>query len=200
MILFAGLGNPGQKYERHRHNVGFMAVERIRQAFGFGPERNRFQGLASEGMAGGVKALALKPMTYMNESGRSIGAAQQFYKLSSENIIVFHDELDLPPGKLRVKAGGGHAGHNGLRSIVRHIGADFRRVRIGIDHPGDKNRVHRYVLSDFAKSDSDWLDALLESIGENAGFLAKGDDAGFMNRVAIDMRGKEPGAKVENKD
>lgn len=195
MILFAGLGNPGSKYERHRHNVGFMAVERIRQEHGFGPERNRFQGLASEGRIGGVKALVLKPMTYMNESGRSLGAAQQFFKIPSEDIIVFHDELDLAPGKLRVKAGGGHAGHNGLRSIISHIGPDFRRVRIGIDHPGDKARVHGYVLSDFAKADADWLAPLLDSIGDNADCLARGDDAGFMNRVAIDMRGHDPKAK-----
>lgn len=197
MILFAGLGNPGSKYERHRHNVGFMAVEAIRRAHGFGPERNRFQGLVSEGRIGGVRALILKPMTYMNDSGRSLNAARQFYKLPLDDIIVLHDELDLAPGKLRVKSGGGHAGHNGLRSITQHIGADFRRVRIGIDHPGDKARVHGYVLSDFAKAEADWLIPLLDSIGGNADYLAKGDDAGFMNAVAIDMREKGPKPKKE---
>lgn len=195
MILMAGLGNPGKKYERHRHNVGYMAVESIRQAHGFGPERARFQGLASEGRIGGVRVLILKPTTFMNESGRAISAAMQFYKLAAEDIIVFHDELDLAPGKLRVKTGGGHAGHNGLRSIVSHIGADFHRVRIGIDHPGDKARVHGYVLSDFSKADHDWLVPLLNTIGRDADFLAKRDDPGFMNRIAIDMRGAEPKPK-----
>lgn len=197
MILLAGLGNPGQKYERHRHNVGFMAVESIRQAHGFGPERTRFQGLASEGRIGGERALILKPTTYMNESGRALGAAMQFYKIPLSDIIVFHDELDLAPGKLRVKTGGGHAGHNGLRSIAGHIGPDFRRVRIGIGHPGDKARVHGYVLSDFAKAEADWLNPLLDTIGKNADCLVKGDDAGFMNRVAIDMRGCETKPKAK---
>ena len=191
MILIAGLGNPGAKYERNRHNIGFMAVDRIMQAHGFDAPRRRFHGALAEGRLGGERTFILKPMTFMNESGLAIGEFQRFYKLPIEDIIIFHDELDLAPGKLRVKTGGGVAGHNGLRSIARHISPDFRRVRLGIGHPGVKARVHGYVLSDFAKADQDWLEPLLDSIAKNAPLIAKSDDAGFMNKVALDLPAKK---------
>ncbi len=191
MILIAGLGNPGVKYARHRHNIGFLAVDRIMQAHGFGAPRSRFHGELAEGHLGDIRTFILKPMTFMNESGLAIGEFRRFFKLPVKDIIVFHDELDLAPGKLRVKTGGGIAGHNGLRSIARHIGPDFRRVRLGIGHPGSKARVHGYVLSDFAKADQDWLDPLLDSIAQNAPLVAKGDDAGFMNKIALDLPTKK---------
>jgi PTH1 family peptidyl-tRNA hydrolase len=184
MQLFVGLGNPGQKYARNRHNIGFMAVDRIAGDHGFGPWRAKFQGEMAEGRLGGEKVVLLKPQTYMNLSGQSVGEAMRFYKLGAEDVTVFHDELDLAPGKLRVKRGGGHAGHNGLRSIHQHIGAEYRRVRLGIGHPGRKELVSAYVLHDFAKADDDWLDDLLRGIAEGAPHLAEGDESRFQNAVA----------------
>ncbi len=185
MLLITGLGNPGAKYERNRHNIGFMAVERIAADHGFGPWRSKFQGLVSEGRLGGQKVLLLKPATFMNRSGQAVGEALRFYKLGPEALIVIHDELDLAPGKLRLKQGGGHAGHNGLRSIHAHVGPDYTRLRLGIGHPGHKDRVASYVLSDFAKADQGWLDDLLRGISEGADKLAAGDGPGFLNAVAL---------------
>lgn len=183
MLLLVGLGNPGEKYKRHRHNVGFMAIDAIADAMRFGPARNKFQAEMREGDIAGEKAIALKPQTFMNESGQSVGAAMRFYKLSPAAVVVFHDELDLEAGKIRAKLGGGNAGHNGLRSIDEHIGADFRRVRIGIGHPGDKTRVTGHVLGDFAKADYEWLDPLLAAVAKSASFLVDGD-ARFATAVA----------------
>ena len=185
MKLFVGLGNPGRKYEANRHNIGFIAVDRIAADHGFAPWRARFQGEVSEGRLGSAKIVLLKPHTFMNLSGQSVGEAMRFYKLTPDDITVFHDELDLAPGKLRVKTGGGHAGHNGLRSIHQHIGEAYHRVRIGIGHPGDKARVAAYVLSDFAKADSDWIEDLLRGISDGAPALAQGDATRFMNAVSL---------------
>jgi peptidyl-tRNA hydrolase, PTH1 family len=184
MKLFVGLGNPGEKYRANRHNIGFMAVERIAERHGFGPWRKKFQGLISEGSLGGERVTLLKPETYMNESGRSVGEAQRFLKISLADIYIFHDELDLTPGKVKVKAGGGNAGHNGLRSISAHIENEYKRVRLGIGHPGSKDVVIHYVLNDFAKSEREWLNALLDAVSDAAPFLAKGDDARFLSDVA----------------
>ena len=175
MRLFVGLGNPGAKYARNRHNIGFMAVEQIASDNGFGPWRSKFQGQISEGALGREKVLLLKPETFMNKSGHSVGAAAQFYKLAPTDIYVFHDELDLAPGKCRVKTGGGHAGHNGLRSIHGAITPDYNRIRIGIGHPGHKDAVPGYVLRDFAKADQGWIDDLLRGIGDGAPALAAGE-------------------------
>ncbi|MDF0599776.1 aminoacyl-tRNA hydrolase [Psychromarinibacter sp. C21-152] len=185
MRLFVGLGNPGAKYARNRHNIGFMAVDRIAEDHGFGPWRSKFQGQLSEGRLGADKVLLLKPETYMNLSGNAVAAAAKFYKLEPADIIVFHDELDLAPGKCRVKTGGGHAGHNGLRSLHAQIGPDYTRVRLGIGHPGHKDAVSHYVLHDFHKSDADWLDDLLRGIADGAPELARGDTGRFMNAVAL---------------
>lgn len=185
MLLFVGLGNPGGKYAANRHNVGFMAVERIAEDHGFGPWKSKFQGLVTEGSLGGEKVLLLKPQTFMNLSGQSVGEAMRFYKLSPADITVFHDEIDLAPGKLRCKTGGGHAGNNGLRSLHQHIGPEYHRVRIGVGHPGHKDKVPGYVLSDFAKADQGWLDDLLRGIGDGAPDLAAGDTGRFMNAVAL---------------
>ena len=185
MKLFVGLGNPGRKYEANRHNIGFMAVDRIAADHGFAPWRARFQGEVSEGRLGTEKLVLLKPHTFMNLSGQSVGEAMRFYKLTPEEVTVFHDELDLAPGKLRIKTGGGHAGHNGLRSIHQHIGEAYHRVRIGIGHPGDKARVAAYVLSDFAKADSDWIEDLLRGISDGAPALAQRDATRFMNAVSL---------------
>ncbi len=184
MRLFVGLGNPGAKYARNRHNIGFMAVDAIAEAQGFAPWRGKFQGQLAEGRLGSEKVLLLKPETYMNLSGQSVGAAMKFYKLAPGDVVVFHDELDLAPGKCRVKTGGGHAGHNGLRSIHGAIGADYVRVRLGIGHPGDKAQVSNYVLRDFAKADADWLDDLMRGIAEGAPALAEGASDRFLNAVA----------------
>ncbi|KPP87402.1 MAG: aminoacyl-tRNA hydrolase [Rhodobacteraceae bacterium HLUCCO07] len=184
MQIFVGLGNPGAKYAHNRHNIGFMAIDRIAEEHGFGPWKSRFQGLVSEGRLGDDKILLLKPQTFMNLSGQSIGEAMRFYKLDSTDITVFHDELDLAPGKLRVKHGGGHAGHNGLRSIHDHIGPHYTRVRLGIGHPGHKDRVAAYVLHDFAKSDADWLDDVMRGCADGAPDLARGDTGRFLNAVA----------------
>ncbi|SIO55595.1 peptidyl-tRNA hydrolase [Rhodovulum sp. ES.010] len=185
MRLFVGLGNPGPKYTGNRHNIGFMAVDRIAADHGFAPWRAKFQGQVADGRLGTEKVILLKPETYMNRSGDSVQAAVQFYKLATGDVTVFHDELDLAPGKCRVKQGGGHAGHNGLRSIQTHLGPDFQRVRLGIGHPGHKDRVSPYVLSDFAKADSDWLDDLMRGISDGAPELARGDSARFLNAVAL---------------
>ncbi|MBT0958199.1 aminoacyl-tRNA hydrolase [Alphaproteobacteria bacterium KMM 3653] len=185
MQLFVGLGNPGAKYARNRHNIGFMALEQIAADHGFAPWRSKFQGSVSEGSLGGVKTLLLRPGTFMNLSGQSVGEAMRFYKLTPEDVTVFHDELDLAPGKLRCKRGGGHAGHNGLRSIHGHIGADYARVRMGIGHPGHKDAVSGYVLRDFAKAEEGWLDDVLRGVSDGAADLAKGDTGRFMNAVSL---------------
>ena len=185
MLLVVGLGNPGPKYAGQRHNVGFMAIDAIAGRHGFPPERARFQGLFAEGRLGEERCALLKPSTFMNESGRSVGEAMRFFKITPADVVVLHDELDLAPGKLRMKTGGGVAGHNGLRSIAQHIGPDFRRVRIGIGHPGDRERVLGYVLHDFAKAERAWLDPLLDAIADAAPLMAAGDDPGFASRVAL---------------
>jgi PTH1 family peptidyl-tRNA hydrolase len=183
MLLIVGLGNPGPEYRRHRHNVGFMAADAIHGRHGFAPWRRRFQGEIAEGSLAGEKVLLLKPLTYMNDSGRSVQAAMAFYKLAPKDIVVIHDEVDLPPGKTRMKAGGGTAGHNGLRSIGAEIGEDFRRVRIGVGHPGHKDAVPGYVLHDFPKADRAWVVSLVEAIAEHAPLLAEGKDQTFANRL-----------------
>ncbi|RMH39087.1 MAG: aminoacyl-tRNA hydrolase [Alphaproteobacteria bacterium] len=195
MRLLVGLGNPGPKYERNRHNVGFMAVDRIAAAHGFPPWRRKFQGLVTEGRLDGERVILLKPETYMNRSGQSVGEAARFFKLLPGDIIVFHDELDLAPGKVRVKTGGGHAGHNGLRSIQEHIGPDFVRVRIGIGHPGDKSRVTGWVLGDFAKADGEWLEPLLDALARAAPALARGDTQAFMNALGTSPKGGKSSRK-----
>jgi PTH1 family peptidyl-tRNA hydrolase len=201
MLLLVGLGNPGPEYAKHRHNIGFMAVDAIVRRHSFGPFRKRFQGRAAEGEIAGVKVLALKPETFMNQSGRSVRTAMAFYKIPPEDVTVFHDEIDLLANKVRVKRGGGHAGHNGLRSIHENIGPDYRRVRLGIGHPGDRNRVTGHVLGPFAKEDQDWLEKLLDALAAHAGFLVKGDDSGFMSKVANDLKPPRPSApKPEGKD
>ena len=184
MQLFVGLGNPGAKYARNRHNVGFMAVDRIAADHGFSPWRSKFQGQIAEGRLGSEKVVLLKPETFMNRSGQSVGEALRFFKLDAPDVTVFQDEIDLAPGKLRVKAGGGHAGHNGLRSLHEHIGPHYDRVRIGVGHPGHKDAVAGYVLRDFPKADDDWLDDMLRGISDGAVSLAEGDSERFMNAVA----------------
>lgn len=184
MLLFAGLGNPGARYAGNRHNIGFMAVDAIVRRHGFPPARNRFSALVQEGQVGTGKVVALRPQTFMNESGRAVGEAMRFFRLQPADLVVFHDELDLAPGRLRVKQGGGHAGHNGLRSIIAHIGADFTRVRLGIGHPGDRDLVTPWVLSDFPKADRLWVEGLCAAIAEAAPWLADGDPVRFMTEVA----------------
>jgi PTH1 family peptidyl-tRNA hydrolase len=190
MLLIVGLGNPGPGYAGNRHNIGFMAVDAIAKRHGIGPFRRRFQGVSAEGPLGGERVLLLLPGTYMNESGRAVAEAVNFYKLGLPDIVVLHDEIDLEPGKVRAKTGGGNAGHNGLRSISAHVGNDYRRVRIGVGHPGIKDMVHGYVLSDFAKSERDWVEALCGIIADNADLLAKGQDASFQNKVHLAMQAK----------
>ncbi|NOX73741.1 MAG: aminoacyl-tRNA hydrolase [Alphaproteobacteria bacterium] len=185
MKLYVGLGNPGAKYAANRHNIGYRAVERVAGDHGFSPWKGKFQAALSEGRLGGEKVILLKPETFMNLSGQSVGAAMRFYKLEPADVTVFHDELDLAPGKLRVKTGGGHAGHNGLRSLHQHIGPDYARVRIGIGHPGHKDRVAGYVLHDFARADQGWIEDILCGISDGIGELAKGDASRFMNAVAL---------------
>jgi PTH1 family peptidyl-tRNA hydrolase len=185
MQLWVGLGNPGPRHALERHNAGFMAADVIAEIHGFGQVQKKFQGWVQEGRIGGEKIVLLKPATFMNESGRSVSEALRFYKLGIEALTVFHDELDLAPFKVKVKTGGGTAGHNGLRSIDQHLGAEFRRVRIGIGHPGHKDRVHGYVLGNYAKSEQDDLAAMLGAIAAEAEWLARGDDARFMNDVAL---------------
>ncbi|MEM9707583.1 MAG: aminoacyl-tRNA hydrolase [Pseudomonadota bacterium] len=187
MRLFVGLGNPGEKYARNRHNIGFMAVDRIASAHGFPPWRAKFQGELTEGRLGNAKIVLLKPLTYMNKSGQSVGEAMRFFKLGPEDVVVFHDEIDLAPGKLKAKSGGGHAGHNGLRSLHAHIGEDYGRIRMGVGHPGHKDRVPGYVLHDFAKADGEWLENMLSGIEDGAPHLAAGDSARFMNAVSLKL-------------
>jgi peptidyl-tRNA hydrolase, PTH1 family len=187
MLILAGLGNPGGAYSGNRHNIGFMAVDAMARRHNAGPWRTRFQGHAAEAVIGGEKVLLLKPMTYMNDSGRSIGEAMRFFKLEPAHVVVLHDELDLPDGKLKMKLGGGNAGHNGLRSTTACIGNDYRRIRLGIGHPGDKALVHAYVLSDFAKSERDWVEDLCSAIADNAELIVKGEDSGFQNKVHLFM-------------
>lgn len=186
MRLLVGLGNPGERHAGERHNVGFMALDAIAREYGMAAlcARSRFSGEMAEGTLGGSRVIALKPTTYMNESGRAVGAAAQFYKLAPENVIVLHDELDLAPGKVRVKLGGGNAGHNGLKSIAAHIGGDFWRVRIGIGHPGNRGIVQRYVLGNFAKADADWLNPMLAALADAMPLLLNDDTSAFMTRVA----------------
>jgi PTH1 family peptidyl-tRNA hydrolase len=188
MRLIVGLGNPGAQYARHRHNIGFMAVERIAVDHGFGPWRSKFHAEVAEGRLGREKVLLIKPQTFMNRSGQSVGEAMRFYKLEPADVVVIHDELDLAPGKCRVKEGGGHAGHNGLRSIHAAIGPDYARVRLGIGHPGHKDRVSGYVLHDFAKADAEWLDDLMRGISDGAAPLAEGEWGKFQNAVALRMK------------
>lgn len=190
MLLLVGLGNPGASHMGNRHNIGFMAVDAIAKRHGFPPWRRRFQGVASEGTLGSERVLLLLPGTFMNESGRAVEEAAHFYKIGLDGITVLHDELELPPGKLRVKIGGGNAGHNGLRSISAHLGNEYRRVRIGIGHPGVKELVHPYVLSDFAKSEKGWVDTMCDAVAENAALLAKGPDSSFQNNVHLAMAAK----------
>ena len=184
MLIFAGLGNPGPKHTRQRHNIGFMAADEIIRRYNLSPRQSRHHASVAEGMIGGEKVLLLKPKTFMNDSGRALGSAVRYYKLRPRAVTVLYDELDLAPGKVRVKRGGGHAGHNGIRSISSHIGQDYRRARIGIGHPGDKKRVHGYVLSDFSKSENIWVAKTIDAIAEALPLLITGDDTGFMTRVA----------------
>jgi len=190
MLLFVGLGNPGAKYARNRHNIGFLAVEEIARRHGFAPWRRRFQGETSEGTLERERVILLKPTTFMNDSGRVVQEAANFFKLGVGEVTVFQDELELPPAKLRVKVGGGVAGHNGLRSISSHIGNDYRRVRLGIGHPGVKELVHSYVLADFAKDEGPWVTALCEAVADNAGLLVTGRDSTFQNKVHLAMQAK----------
>ena len=185
MMIFVGLGNPGAKYAGNRHNIGFMALDRIAADHGFGPWKKAFKGLVADGRLGQERVLLLKPETFMNLSGEAVQAAMAFHKITPAQVIVFHDELDLAPGKMRLKQGGGHAGHNGLRSIHGHIGEAYGRVRLGIGHPGHKDAVANYVLHDFAKADQDWLDDLLRGLSDGAPFLAAGEGAKFSNAVAL---------------
>jgi PTH1 family peptidyl-tRNA hydrolase len=196
-LLIAGLGNPGSEYARNRHNAGFMAVDTIHESYRFSPWRSRFQGAISEGALGGRKTWLLKPMTYMNESGLSIGPAMRFFKLPLSALVVIHDEIDLAAAKLKVKTGGGDAGNNGARSITTALGPDYRRVRIGIGHPGEKHRVHGHVLGNFSKDDEDWIVPMLTAIADAAPLLATDDDVAFMNKVALLTK---PPAKKEKKD
>ncbi|MCI5060344.1 MAG: aminoacyl-tRNA hydrolase [Alphaproteobacteria bacterium] len=189
MWLFVGLGNPGDKYASHRHNIGFMVIDELARAQIFPPFRSKFQGELSEGKIAGEKAILLKPQTYMNDSGVSVSKCAKFYKIPPERIIVFHDELDLPFGKLKVKQGGGAGGHNGLKSIDKHLGdKNYWRVRMGIDHPGDKNRVSGYVLSDFTKAEKQALPRWLDVIAQNIDYLAQDNQTDFMTRVAEDNK------------
>lgn len=200
MLLFVGLGNPGAKHAGNRHNIGFMVADAIARRHGFPPWRRRFQGVAAEGAIGGEKVLLLLPGTYMNESGRAVAEAMHFYKLALGDIAVFHDEIELPPAKVRVKIGGGIAGHNGLRSISAHVGNDYKRVRLGVGHPGVKELVHPYVLGDFAKDERPWVAALTDVIADNAELLAQGRDASFQNKVHLAMDAKGYGPPKDSED
>lgn len=197
MLLWVGLGNPGEKYAGHRHNIGFMAIDAIANDHGFATQKTKFKGLVSEGTVseGGrpVKVLLLKPMTFMNDSGLSVQQAMQFYKIPLDKVTVFHDELDLAPGKFRMKTGGGIAGHNGLRSIRQHCGEDFHRARLGIGHPGSKDKVHSYVLSNFAKNEQDWVTDFMDALARAADILALGENDKYQTKV--DLLAPPPGAK-----
>lgn len=192
MLLLVGLGNPGPRHEKNRHNVGFMAVDTIVRRHSFGVERGRFQALVAEGTIDGRKAMAMKPTTFMNESGRAVGEAVRFFKLAPEQVVVLYDEVDLALGKVRTKLGGGHAGHNGVRNIIQHIGADFWRVRIGIGHPGDKEKVYGHVLGDFSKADRQMIDKIIDAIADSAPLMAGDDFNGFMTRVAQQVHPQRP--------
>lgn len=187
MIIVAGLGNPGPKYEKNRHNIGFMAADEIARRWNFGPERAKFQSVIREGevptASGPVKVLLMKPQTYMNESGRAVGEAARFYKVKPEEVIVFHDEIDLAPGRFRMKKGGGAAGQNGVRSMISQLGAQFRRARMGVGHPGDPQLVHHHVLGDFAKADQPWLQAMLDACADALPFALAGDDERYQGEV-----------------
>jgi PTH1 family peptidyl-tRNA hydrolase len=190
MLLFVGLGNPGPQYAGNRHNIGFMAAQAIARRHDIAPWRRRFQGVAVEGTIAGEKILLLLPGTFMNESGRAVAEAANFYKLEAGSVVVLHDEAELVPGKVRVKKGGGNAGHNGLRSITEHIGNDYRRVRLGIGHPGSKELMEGYVLQDFAKSERPWVEALCEAVADNVALLIEGKDSTFQNKVHLAMDAK----------
>jgi PTH1 family peptidyl-tRNA hydrolase len=190
MLVFAGLGNPGAKYAGNRHNVGYMAADAIARRHSFSPWSKKFQGLISEGTLGGEKIVLIKPQTFMNLSGQSVGEALRFYKLELSALTVFYDEIDLAEGKLRIKTGGGAGGHNGIRSIDGHVGNAYRRVRIGVGHPGVKEMVQHHVLGDFAKTDREWLEPLLDAIADNAAMIVKGDESGFMNKASLAVQGK----------
>jgi len=190
MRLFVGLGNPGSKHQRNRHNIGFMAIDTIARRHGFAPWRRRFQGETAEGTLDRERVILLRPLTFMNDSGRAVQEAANFFKLAPADIAVFHDELELPAAKVRVKVGGGIAGHNGLRSISAHVGNEYRRVRLGIGHPGIKELVHGHVLSDFSKSDRPWVEALMDAVADNAALLADGRDSSFQNKVHLTMQAK----------
>ena len=192
MFLIVGLGNPGAQYAKNRHNIGFMAADEIHRRHGFSDYRSKFQGMVANGSIDGVKTLIIKPTTFMNDSGRSVREACQFYKIPLENIVVIYDELDLAPGKVKIKKGGGSGGHNGIKSLDAHIGKDYRRVRLGIGHPGDKNRVSNYVLGDFAKADHAWLEPLLDAVALTMDTLANGEDINFSNKLALRLNSNEP--------
>ena len=197
MLLLVGLGNPGPKYEMNRHNIGFMAVDEIVRRHSFAPYRTRFQSLATEGTLSGEKVIAMKPTTFMNESGRAVGEAMRYYKLTLDDVLIIHDELDLAVGKIRAKKGGGLAGHNGLRSIDAHVGKEFSRIRVGIGHPGDKDRVHRYVLSDFAKAESTILEKIVEAMAISADALGARQYDAFMTKVSLIL--KPPRLEMERR-
>jgi PTH1 family peptidyl-tRNA hydrolase len=204
MKLFVGLGNPGSNYARHRHNVGFMALDRIAERHGLGPWKKRFHAEVCDGPIGGRRVMLIKPQTYMNDSGQAVGEAQRYLKIAEDDIYVFHDEIDLAPSKLKVKRGGGNAGHNALRSISAHIGNEYARVRIGVGHPSSKDLVSHYVLHDFAKADRDWLESLLDAMADAAGRLAAGDEARFLTDVARKLqpakgsgKGDEPASEPD---
>lgn len=184
MLIIAGLGNPGPEHARHRHNIGFMAADEIIRRYGLSLRKSRHHAYVADGQIDGRKILLLKPKTFMNDSGRAVGAAARYHKLKARDVVAIYDELDLKPGKVRVRTGGGHAGHNGIRSLISHIGPDFRRIRIGIGHPGDKRKVYRYVLSDLSAADREWAEPVLEAVADSLPLLVAGDDPGFMTRVA----------------
>ncbi|HZL39876.1 MAG TPA: aminoacyl-tRNA hydrolase [Pseudolabrys sp.] len=200
MLLFVGLGNPGERYVGNRHNIGFMAVQAIAKRHDISPWRRKFQGVAVEGAVGGEKVLLLLPGTFMNESGRAVAEAANFYKLDAGHVVVFHDEAELTPGKVRLKLGGGNAGHNGLRSITEHIGNDYHRVRLGIGHPGNKDMMESYVLQDFAKSERPWVEALCDIVADNVALLIEGKDSTFQNKVHLAMAAKGLGGGEEPED
>ncbi len=190
MLIIAGLGNPGAKYAHNRHNIGFMAVDAIQRKPGFSAWSKKFKAEISEGELSGEKVLLMKPQTFMNLSGEAVGEAMRFYKLGPQNIVAIYDELDLPPAKARIKVGGGHGGHNGVKSLDAHCGKDYRRLRLGIGHPGNKDLVHNHVLGDFAKADAAWLEPLLDAIADNADMLVKNEDSQLMNKLALAVGGK----------
>jgi PTH1 family peptidyl-tRNA hydrolase len=190
MLLFAGLGNPGPRYAANRHNIGFLALDAIHRRHRFSPWRRRFQGETTEGQIVGERVLLLKPATFMNESGRAVGEALHFFKIALGDLVVFHDEIDLPAAKVRVKIGGGNAGHNGLRSISAHCGNEYMRVRLGVGHPGEKGEVHGHVLSDFAKDEYPWVEALCEAIADEVWLIVQGRPEEFQNRIHLALRAK----------